>query len=194
MKTILNNETAMIVSHNTNEASPLLVLKGRENRSLRDSGFSGRFSSMPLSEGARIKSTCLDNRILVSLKYLEEHFRERALDLKTLSKVAGLSCWHFSRLFKAQVGKGCRHYLRDLRLRHAEKLLCNTVLSIKEISAQIGYAYTSDFTHHFKKQYGVSPRIFRNSRNEYFDSVTVAITPNKKQELPTKTSGTYGRC
>jgi transcriptional regulator GlxA family with amidase domain len=105
-----------------------------------------------------------DIRILIAIDYMEKHFQDVSLDLKRMSKVASLSCWHFSRLFKTQTGKGCRDYLRDVRLRHAEDLLRTTVLSIKEISWKVGYAYASDFDHHFKKRYGVCPRMFRKRR------------------------------
>jgi transcriptional regulator GlxA family with amidase domain len=105
-----------------------------------------------------------DARILVVIEYMERHLHDVNLDLKRMSRVAGLSCWHFSRLFKTQTGKGCRDFLRDLRLRQAGNLLRTTGLSVKEISWKVGYTYASDFNHHFKKRYGVCPRLFRNIR------------------------------
>ena len=56
---------------------------------------------------------------------------------------------------------GFREYVRNVRLRHACRLLESSNLSIKEIAAAVGYVHLSDFYHHFKQAFGASPLIER---------------------------------
>lgn len=61
---------------------------------------------------------------------------------------------------------GYRDYLRRVRLRQAANLLATTAICIKEIASSVGYKYLSDFYHHFKVEYKMSPAQFRLNQNE----------------------------
>jgi two-component system response regulator YesN len=55
-----------------------------------------------------------------------------------------------------------QNYVINLRLEQGKKLLSETNLSISEISEKIGYFSVSHFTKQFKKEYGVTPNVYRN--------------------------------
>ncbi len=110
-----------------------------------------------------------DPRLVSALRFIDNHYSEPSLGLKHISESAGLSVWHFSRLFNAGMQMGLREYLKRLRLNHARKLLKSSPLSIKEIAAAVGYNHLSDFYHHFKSEYEISPLVFRrNSQRSNF--------------------------
>jgi AraC-like DNA-binding protein len=127
----------------------------------------------------------VDSRVALAIAYMKEHLHESSLSLQVLSKAVGRSPWHFSRQFKAHTGIGCREFLRILRLARAALLLRTTLLSVKEISSLIGYKHISDFNHHFKRCYRISPVAFRRINSKIVIQRSGEIAKhNKEQELP----------
>lgn len=114
----------------------------------------------------------MDERLMAGLQFINTHYSQSPLSLSDVSKSAGLSVWCFSRMFNAHVGMGFREYLKNVRLKHACKLLATSNLTIKEIAATVGYTHLSDFYHHFKELLALSPLVFRRrSRNAYMSSI-----------------------
>lgn len=102
-----------------------------------------------------------DPRLACALRFIDRHYSQASLGLREISQAAGLSMWHFSRLFNAHMRMGLRDHLKIIRLNHACDLLRSNSLTIKEIAATVGYKHLSDFYHHFKSEYGISPLLFR---------------------------------
>lgn len=95
-----------------------------------------------------------------SIKYLETHFKEQ-INLNDLADSAGLSPYHFSRVFKKQMNCSPYQYLISYRINNAKKLLHNTNLSVQEIAFASGFNSPSNFIQVFKKHTNVSPKKFR---------------------------------
>jgi AraC-like DNA-binding protein len=77
-------------------------------------------------------------KIEQSIAYMMQHLDE-SLQVATLAAQANISASHFFALFKRQTGCapiGC--FIR-LRMQHACRLLDETVMSVKEIAATLGY-------------------------------------------------------
>jgi len=64
------------------------------------------------------------DRIAAVIRYLDEHHREQP-DLACLAEVAGLTQYHFHRLFKAWAGITPKDFLQCLTLSHVKSLLRN---------------------------------------------------------------------
>jgi AraC family transcriptional regulator len=76
--------------------------------------------------------------------------------------VARLSAYHFARQFKATTGLPPHQYVILRRVERAKRLLREgTDSSLAEIAAQAGFYDQSQFSHHFKRLVGVTPRQFR---------------------------------
>lgn len=107
----------------------------------------------------------VDERIQLVLDMIEEQYPHAHLTLDELSEQAGMSAGYLSKLFKRETGSRFRQYLRALRLRKAETLLHNPLLSIKEVAIRVGYPprCVSEFTRHFKAAYGMTPSEYRQS-------------------------------
>ncbi|BBI30953.1 AraC family transcriptional regulator [Cohnella abietis] len=95
---------------------------------------------------------------------LERHYRSE-ITIDALAKIAGLSRFHFMRLFKERYGKGVMEYRTDLRLRDAKQLMSEPdSSSLGDIFYQVGYKNESYFSSLFKKQTGIAPAIYQRNQ------------------------------
>lgn len=92
--------------------------------------------------------------------YVQEHLSED-ISLEQMADFAGVNSFYFSKLFKEEIGVTFINYVTDLRLNEAQELLKNPELSIKEITAQVGYNDQNYFSRIFKNKFGISPSEFR---------------------------------
>lgn len=74
----------------------------------------------------------------------------------------GLSVRRVRTLFKTQTGMTFVAFLRDLRMRRAQKLLARTPKSVKEISFQLGYGSIVSFCRDFKFVNHCTPTEYRD--------------------------------
>jgi AraC family transcriptional regulator len=105
-------------------------------------------------------------RLRRALALMQTDYRSK-LSVEQLAREAGLSPFHFSRLFHAAIGKSPHQFLMGLRLNHA-RLLLSTVdeeRSIADVAAESGFADQSHLARHFRRVYGSSPLEFRRLQN-----------------------------
>ncbi len=93
--------------------------------------------------------------------YIDEHYREK-LSVQQLADLAGLSRYHFSRLFKLVTDKSLVEYINLIRINKSESLLRNKALNISEIALATGFSDIFYFSRTFKKLKKVSPSEWRN--------------------------------
>jgi AraC family transcriptional regulator len=84
--------------------------------------------------------------------------------LERLAAQAGLSKFHFQRLFKTAVGVSPSQYLIDLRVNEARRLLRETKMSVIDVALEVGYANPSHFAQLFRRETGLSPSNYRRQR------------------------------
>ena len=94
-----------------------------------------------------------------ALDFVHANFA-KDVPLPTLAAVAGLSPYHFARLFKQSTGLAPHQYLIRVRVERARGLLLHGNESITSIATQVGFCDQSHFSTHFKRIYGVTPRVF----------------------------------
>jgi AraC family transcriptional regulator len=95
--------------------------------------------------------------------WMAEHVSEE-FSLERLAARAGLSKFHFQRLFKTAVGVSPSQYLIDLRMNEARRLLRETKKSVIDVALEVGYANPSHFAQLFRRQTGLSPSDYRRQR------------------------------
>ncbi|MEO1393985.1 MAG: AraC family transcriptional regulator [Cyanobacteria bacterium J06634_5] len=93
--------------------------------------------------------------IVLAQEHLRSHY-ERDVSLDDLAAVAGLSRFHFCRLFRQEVGVSASTYQTQLRLAAARKLLAQGH-SISETAIATGFYDQSHFGKHFKRHVGTTP-------------------------------------
>jgi len=79
------------------------------------------------------------------------------VDFKKLASEHHLSYNRFRTVFKNNTGVSLQQYLIQERLEHAKRLMVNTTLSLKEISAKTGFNSLFYFSKVFKNKMGYSP-------------------------------------
>ena len=82
-------------------------------------------------------------------------------DIPALAALVNLSPSRFRHLFKQETGTTPAQYLKEFRLRRAEKMLRTTFLSIKQILEQVGIASNAHFVRDFRRKYGTTPTTYR---------------------------------
>lgn len=75
-----------------------------------------------------------------------------------------MSTHYFMHCFKICMGKSPMHYRDDIVMDHAEYFLKNTGLPISEIAGMLGMEDPLYFSRKFKKYFGVSPSLYRNTK------------------------------
>src|SRR5438270_9023782 len=81
-----------------------------------------------------------------------------------LAAQAGLSKFHFTRLFKSATGVSPSQYHINLRMDAARKLLRETKKSVLDVALEIGYSNPSHFAQLFRRETGLSPSDYRRQR------------------------------
>lgn len=110
-----------------------------------------------------IRATTRDRqRAVESALWIDAH-ADRAIDLETTAKAAGVSPFHFLRLFSNVLGVTPHQYLVRSRLRHAARLLADDTRPITHIAFDVGFGDLSNFVRTFHRAAGVSPRRFREA-------------------------------
>lgn len=95
--------------------------------------------------------------------WMAEHLVEE-FSLERLAAQAGLSKFHFQRLFKAATGVTPSRYHMDLRINEARRLLRETKMSVVDVALEVGYANPSHFARLFRRETGLSPSDYRRQR------------------------------
>lgn len=102
--------------------------------------------------------------VLVHLRrardHADRHYTE-PLDLETLAGVAGISKFHFQRLFKATYGLTPAAYLSRRRVERAQDLLRATNLTVTEVCHAVGFSSLGSFSSRFHELVGESPSDFQ---------------------------------
>lgn len=81
--------------------------------------------------------------------------------LADLAAVAGLSVFHFARVFKLATGQSPYQFVHDRRLERSRSLLADGQLEIAELALACGFSSQSHFTAAFTKAVGLSPGRYR---------------------------------
>ena len=102
--------------------------------------------------------------VLVHLRrardHADRHYAE-PLDLDALATIAGLSKFHFQRLFKATYGRTPAAYLSERRIERAQDLLRATNLTVTEVCHAVGYSSLGSFSSRFRAVVGETPSDFQ---------------------------------
>ncbi|GAB3983352.1 AraC family transcriptional regulator [Plantactinospora veratri] len=102
--------------------------------------------------------------LLVHLRRARDHadlHYADPLDLGTLAAVAGISKYHFQRLFTATYGVSPAVHLSRRRVERAQDLLRSTNLTVTEVCHAVGFTSLGSFSSRFRELVGETPSEFQ---------------------------------
>ncbi|RYZ66865.1 MAG: helix-turn-helix domain-containing protein [Proteobacteria bacterium] len=99
------------------------------------------------------------------IDYIEARL-DSDIDLADVARHAGMSQWHFQRIFKALTNETLKTYVRSRRFANALDKLAHGRERILEIALASGFESQEAFTRAFKKAFAISPASYRKSHQQ----------------------------
>ena len=114
-----------------------------------------RFPAAPIGREAR--------RVVEAIRLVESD-AGRPLQLKEMAAIAGMSKYHFLRVFRRLTGVTPHQYLISARLRRAALALASSRRPVITIALDSGFGDLSTFNKTFRAAFGLTPTQYRASR------------------------------
>ncbi|MDD2177587.1 AraC family transcriptional regulator [Acidovorax sp. D2M1] len=141
-------------------------------------------------------------QIQEGIDFIEAHL-ESDIELAEVARTAGMSQWHFQRIFKALTNETLKTYIRSRRFSRALEQLTNTRLSVLDIALASGYETQESFTRAFRDCFRLTPSQYRKMGNRSlfvrkirFDQSylahlhhNISLTPDIKEQPPMQLVG-----
>ena len=110
------------------------------------------------------------------IDYIEEHLDEE-LTLERLAREFYVNKYHISHAFKDNMGLSVHQYITKKRVAACREALLNHV-KISEVYPMFGFQDYSGFYRAFKKEYGISPQEYRETKKSKAFSIITSVPSN----------------
>ena len=100
--------------------------------------------------------------LLRVISYIGRHFSE-PLTIDHLAGEAGISRFHFCRLFKKSTGMSPMKFVAMMRVERGKALIRKNI-PIIAVALKVGFSNPGNFIRHFKSFTGLTPTAYRNSQ------------------------------
>jgi AraC-like DNA-binding protein len=126
--------------------------------------FASRFVEVVSGRSPKpMTATMRDRRRAVETALWIDANSHRQIDLDDAAAQAGISPFHFLRLFSDVLGVTPHQYLLRSRLRHASRRLADDDSPVTDIAYDVGFNDLSNFVRTFHRAAGASPQKFRQA-------------------------------
>jgi AraC family transcriptional regulator len=102
------------------------------------------------------------SRVLAAIRFIESE-AARPISLADLAAVAGMSKYHFLRVFRRLAGVTPHQYLISMRMRRAALHLASSRRPVLAIALDSGFGDLSTFNNRFRAAFGLTPTQYRKS-------------------------------
>lgn len=114
------------------------------------------------------------------IDYITLHL-DKQISVEELAEIAGLSPYHFHRVFSGQTGETIARFIGRKRMEKAGRELSRSIdTPISDIAYNVGYSSVSIFCRNFKTHFGMTATKFRSKINE--QNSKNSQSPNTHQE------------
>lgn len=114
------------------------------------------------------------------IDYITTHLGSQ-LSVEELAEIAGLSQYHFHRVFKTEVGETIAKFIVRKRMEKAgRELQRNNDTPISDIAYNVGYGSASVFCRNFKQHFGITASEYRNTIKQQNSKNSQSVDTNEK--------------
>lgn len=111
--------------------------------------------------------TSLDQQLVdKATAYVEGNISNCDISVETMSDALNMSRVHLYKRLTAITGQTPSEFIRDIRLRHAERLLRLSQLTVSEVSYKVGISNPRYFSKYFKDKYGMLPSQYKSRETQ----------------------------
>lgn len=123
-----------------------------------------------------------------AIDFIENNY-SRKITVSKLADVAGLSHYHFHRIFKTVTGETVNDYIKIFKMARIYKALVNSNKKIIDIAMDLGYQNSANLSRDIKKYFDCSPSEIRSLKykpitREYRDDKALNIKFNGVVNIP----------
>ena len=97
------------------------------------------------------------DQIRISIEFIESHVRDE-ISVAQIAREAGLSNWHFQRVFHELSGETVGSYVRRRRLAESLSELRNSNRKMIDIALDYQFGSAEAYSRAFRTEFGFSPR------------------------------------
>lgn len=101
------------------------------------------------------------------IDYIEANL-DFSIKPEQVANEAGISQWHFQRIFKGLTNETLKTYIRSRRLTNSLDKLLSTNTRIIDIALTAGFESQESFTRVFKSTFNMTPNEYRKLGNKCF--------------------------
>lgn len=94
-------------------------------------------------------------------QFIDSHYQQ-PIHLDDVARAAGYTPAYLTNLAQSHTGKTVKKWIIERRMAQARQLLKDTAVSIRQVSEEVGYTDAGYFTRQFRKQHGITPKVWRN--------------------------------
>jgi len=110
----------------------------------------------PTWQVGSVLSAPIDRRIAAAVEAVTKDV-SRPWTAAAMAELVHLSESRFAHLFRSAIGVSPVRFVLETRLLEGHRLLCDTFLSVKEVSVMVGFRDRSHFNRAFKTRFGITP-------------------------------------
>lgn len=92
-----------------------------------------------------------------ALKYIDENYASESISVAHLASLCGVSEPYLRRLFCTAFSSSPAVYMRNMRIKHAKRLLRSGEYSVTDVALLSGFSDAAYFSREFKRSVGMSP-------------------------------------
>ena len=118
------------------------------------------FQTLDKQVNVPLGNTLNQSKVSLIEEYIDAHLDEK-IGIEDLAELAGISSFHFAKLFKVATGLSPHQFVMQHRVKRAQQLLQNQSLSLAQVSFDVGFSSQSHMSDVFKKLIGVTPGRYR---------------------------------
>lgn len=101
-----------------------------------------------------------------AVKAVEDNLTEPDFDVTALADAMNMSRSTLTRKLKAITGRTPLDFIRNIKMKHAKRMLEDRDRTVTEVAATLGYLNRKYFTNCFKEEFGITPSEYQKSLTE----------------------------